>query len=292
MKNLINYYYNLIITEFRKIDNYFNFIIDSTKYVFMPFEGDINSFYKLYLTLNQNNKYCHEIIINKDNSIITFYENKPYILLKKNIYLTNRVTLGEILNYDTLVYENYEFNWKELWKNKIDYYEYQINQLGFKYRILRESFSYYVGLSETAINILNYVDNRSIKSYICHKRINYKEEMDDFLNPVNIIVDNRTRDISEYFKINYINESISMDEVLNFLENINFDYNESLLFMSRLLYPSYYFDMYDKIIQEKVSEEKINFYIKKNVYYETFLKQIYRYLKFKYKIPEIEWLEI
>lgn len=292
MKNLINYYYNLIITEFRKIDNYFNFIIDSTKYVFMPFEGDINSFYKLYLTLNQNNKYCHEIIINKDNSIITFYENKPYILLKKNIYLTNRVTLGEILNYDTLVYENYEFNWKELWKNKIDYYEYQINQLGFKYRILRESFSYYVGLSETAINILNYVDNGSIKSYICHKRINYKEEMDDFLNPVNIIVDNRTRDISEYFKINYINESISMDEVLNFLENINFDYNESLLFMSRLLYPSYYFDMYDKIIQEKVSEEKINFYIKKNVYYETFLKQIYRYLKFKYKIPEIEWLEI
>jgi len=291
MKNLINYYYNLIVTEFRKIEDYFVFEVDNVKYEFLFFDGNLNNLYKNYVLLNSRNKYCHQIIINKDNSIVTFYENKPYILLKKNVYLRNRVTLEEIFNYDIQVYEKYEFNWKELWKNKIDYYEYQMNQLGFKYRLLRESFSYYVGMSEVAINILNYVDKKRINCYICHNRINYKEEMDEFLNPVNIVIDNRTRDIAGYFKTNYINDNISVEEVLNYLNGIKLDYNESLLLLSRLIYPSYYFDMYDKIIQEKISEEKINFYIKKNVHYETFLKQIYKYLRFRYRIPEIEWLE-
>lgn len=290
MKNLINYYYNLLITEFRKIEDYFIFEIDGVKYEFLPFDGDVNKLYKTYILLNNNRKYCHQIIANKDNSIITFYQNKPYILFKKNICLKDKVNMEEILNYDIPIYEKYEFSWKELWKNKIDYYEYQISQLGFKYPIIRESFSYYIGLSESAINILNYLDNNNINCYICHKRIKYKEEMDEFLNPINIIIDNRTRDIAEYFKINYINEAITIEEVLNYLEVFNLDYNESILLLSRLLYPSYYFDIYDKIIQEKISEEKIKFYIEKNVYYETFLKRVYKYLKSKYNIPEIEWL--
>ena len=115
--------------------------------------------------------------------------------------------------------------------------------------------------------------------------------MDEFLNPTNIVIDNITRDIAAYFKVNYINEVITIDEIINDLNKINLSYNESVLLLSRLLYPSYYFDMYDKIIQDKISEEKINYYIEKNVYYETFLKQIYKYLKFRYKIPEIEWME-
>ena len=291
MKNLINYYYNLLVTEFRKIDDYFIFEVDGIKYEFTFFDANLSNLYKNYLFLKSRNKYCHEIIINKDNSMITFYENKPYILLKKNINLRNRVTLEEILNYDIQVYNKFEINWKKLWKNKIDYYEYQMNQLGFKYKILRESFSYYAGMSESAITLLNYLNDKHINSYICHNRIKYKEEMDEFLNPVNIIIDSRVRDIAEYFKINYINDAITTQEVLNYLANIRLDYNESILLLSRLIYPSYYFDIYDKIIQEKLSEEKVKFYIKKNVYYETFLKQIYMFLKLKYRIPEVEWLE-
>lgn len=291
MKNLINYYYNLLITDFRKIDDYFLFEVDNVKYEFLFYDGNINNLYRMYLLLKSRNKYCHEIIINKDNSIITFYENKPYILIKKNIFLKNRVTLEEILSYDIGIIEDHEFNWKELWKSKIDYYEYQMSQLGFKYKILKESFSYYIGISETAITLLNYMDNKKINNYICHNRIKYKEDMDEFLNPINIIIDNRTRDIAAYFKINYINDNITTNEVINYLDKINLDYNESILLMARLIYPSYYFDMYDSIIQGKVNEEKINFYIKKNVYYETFLKQIYKYLKYRYRIPQIEWLE-
>lgn len=291
MKNIISYYYGLMISEFRKKDESFYFSIDNIKYEFVVYYGNIDKLYKIYSLLIGSNKYCHEIIINTKNSIITFYDNKPYLLLKKNFYSNNIIKIIDIINYDILIYGSYELNWKELWKDKIDYYEYQITQYGLKYKKIKESLSYYIGLSECAINLLNYVKKDKLKYFISHNRIKYNETMDEFLNPTNIIIDSRVRDISEYFKSNYINDNIEIDEVIDFLDRSNFDYTESLLFLSRLIYPSYYFDVYDKIIQEKISEEKIDFITKKNTHYEVFLKKIYIYLKNKYKIPEVEWLE-
>lgn len=290
MKNLINYYYNLLVNDFKKINDRFAFKIDNKNYQLIPFYGDTNEFYKNYLTLINNNKYCHEVIINKDKSLITFYNNKPYLLIKENIYIDKNVDINEIINYDFFVHGDYSLNWKNLWKDKVDYYEYQMSQLSFKHPELKKSFNYYIGLTETAISLLNYIDAKNINYYVCHKRINYNEKLSEFFNPINIIIDNRTRDIAEYIKINYINGAYSINELYYCLDNLKFDYAESILFLARLLYPSYYFDVYDEIIQEKISEDKISFYIKKNTAYETFLKQVYKYLKGKYNIPDIEWL--
>ncbi|MBQ9072571.1 MAG: hypothetical protein IJY25_05395 [Bacilli bacterium] len=292
MKNLINYYYNLILKEFKRIEDRFLFEINNSKYEFIPFETNVKDFQKIYAILINNNKYCHEVIVNRENSVITFYESKPYILLKKHFCIDSKITFQDVLDYDTVVYENKALDWKNLWKNKMDYYEYQISQLGCKYKILSESFSYYSGLSENAINLLNFIDKNEIKLYICHRRINYSDNIDSLFDPLNVVIDNRTRDIGEFLKSGYINGTIKIEEVFKWLNIVNLDYNESLLLIARLLYPSYYFDLYDKIIQEKVSQNKIQNYIKKNAYYETFLKMIYKYLKQKYNIPEIEWLEI
>lgn len=293
MKNLINYFYNLIVNDFRKIDNYYLFEIDNIKYAFLEYDGNIDELYNMYTIIVNNNKYCHEIVFNKDNRIVTFYQNKPYILIKKNIYLNTFVTLAEIINYDVPIYVEKERKviWDELWMNKIDYYEYQMNELGNKYQKLKLSFNYYVGLSECAINLLKYLNNDNIKFYITHKRIMYKEKTDELLNPINLIIDTRVRDIAEYFKINYINNNYNIQDIIKEIDMLNLDYNESILLLSRLMYPSFYFDLYDKIIQEKIDESKIDFYIEKNVYYETFLRYIYKFLKSKYKIPNIEWLE-
>lgn len=292
MKNLLNYYYNLNVKEFRKIGESFIFNIDNIQYCFLPIYREINEFYKIYSIISRNNIYCHQIINNKDNSIITFNNNNPYILLKKNMCSSSLINLNDVLSYSINIYEDYRLNWKNLWKNKIDYYEYQISQLGFEYKILKESFSYYAGISEIAINLLNYVDEKNIKPSISHIRINYKEDIDEFLNPLNIIMDSRIRDISEYIKINYIFEEYHLNHILyNMLPLINMNNDEAILLLARLLYPSYYFDLYDKIIQKKINEDKINYYIKKNVQYETFLKGIYNYLKKTYRIPEIDWFE-
>ena len=83
MKNLINYYYGLLVSEFKKINDRFVFEIDNKNYEFIPFYGDINTLYKNYITLVSNNKYCHEVVINKNKSLITIHDNKPYILIKK-----------------------------------------------------------------------------------------------------------------------------------------------------------------------------------------------------------------
>ena len=222
MKNLINYYYNLIISDFRKIDDYYNFDVNNIKYCFLPFEGDITYLQKIYSTLYRSNKYCHEIVINKDNSILTIYENKPYILLKKMFNINRKITFEEIVNYDTLVYDEAVLNWKELWEQKIDYYEYQMNQFGFKYKILKNSFNYYIGLSETAISLLNYVDNKLIDFYISHKRITNDDNCDYFFNPMNIIIDSRVRDIAEYIKVNYLNQLIDFNQVINILNSIKY----------------------------------------------------------------------
>ena len=290
MKNLINYYYGLLIKEFKKVDESFVFSIDNKVYEFIPFYGDINKFYKNYSLLISNNKYCHEVIFNKDKQLLTLYGKKQYLLLKKNICINKLVDIDEILNYNIPVYGIQSLNWKKLWENKIDYYEYQMSQLAIKYKKIRNSFDYYVGLSETAISLLNYIDNNNITYYICHRRIRYGEKLDEFFNPINIVIDSRVRDIAEYIKVNYFNENINIDFILNFIDNLNLNYTESILLLARLLYPSYYFDIYDQIIQDKIRDDKIDIYIKKNTSYEMFLKKIYIFLKSKYKLPEIEWL--
>ena len=162
MKNLINYYYGMLINEFKKINERFVFTVDNKNYEFIPFFGDANSFYKNYLVLINSNKYCHEIIFNKDKSILTFYNNKPYILLRKNLCIDKSVDLDEIVNYDVQAPGTYTFNWKKLWIDKIDYYEYQMSQFAVKYQSLKNSFDYYIGLSESAINLLNYIDENKI----------------------------------------------------------------------------------------------------------------------------------
>ena len=62
------------------------------------------------------------------------------------------------------------------------------------------------------------------------------------------------------------------------------------LLFGRLLFPSFYFDIYDKIISEEIPEQEIVIVINRINYYEDFLRDIYYYIKTRANIPEIEWL--
>ena len=291
MKNLINYYYNLDLKAFKKSEGKFIFQSDNKFYEFIPFYGDVNIFYKNYITVVNSNKYCHQIIFNKEKKILTFYENKPYLLLKKNLSINNKVDLKEIITYDIPIHSEAKLEWKKLWKEKIDYYEYQMSQLAHKYKKLKNSFDYYIGLSETAINLLNYAKEKDIRFFMCHRRIKQNEKLDDFFNPINFVVDSKTRDIGEYIKINYFTKNVDYDDVCHYIDILNFNDTECILLLARLMYPSYYFDTYDQIIQGFIGEEKIEAYTKKNASYEAFLKKIYIYIRLNFRIPEIEWLE-
>ena len=62
------------------------------------------------------------------------------------------------------------------------------------------------------------------------------------------------------------------------------------MLFARLLYPTYFFDKYDEILEGTASEEEIVSIIEKQEEYEEFLIDIYSFLKLNYNIPEIEWL--
>lgn len=288
MKNIINYYYDIIVNDFKKRDNSFIFYINKDEYEFIEFYGDANELNRIYSILRLYNKICDEIVLNKEKNILTYYENIPYILLKKINCKEDKIKINNIIDYDSLINIKDELKWKKLWAEKLDYYEMLLTQIEQKFPVLKESFYYYLGLNELAINLLNYVDYKNIKFHIAHKRI---DKNCDLYNPLNIIIDTKVRDIAEYIKKSFFDEELNENEIIQIIISNIIEKDEIILLIARLIYPSYYFDIYEDIYNEKSTERELNRVIKKNAVYEAFLKKIYNKIKFIYNLPQIEFLE-
>ena len=289
MRNAIRYFYNLYCDNVVKINDNYKITFDNSLYYLILFDGDINLIKNIYDFFNNNSLYCHEIILNKDNNIITNINNKLYIFIKIHTII-KKISYEDIINFNILVLKNQKCNWYKLWCDKIDYYEYQMSQFKKKYPLLYDSFSYYSGLAESAISLVSSIKDSNIDFYINHKRILKNSSSIDFYNPINMIYDTKVRDICEYFKIQYFYVENPIEKVKDFLNNIKLSKVESILFLARLLYPSYYFDLYDLIVQDKINENKINIILSKTIDYELFIKNIYGYMYKIYPLPEIDWL--
>ena len=287
MKNTIKYFYNLSIKDFIKYKDNYKITADSNYYLVL-IDTDASKFDYIYKYFRYYNIYCHEIIMNKDNKMITRIDNKDYILLKVHID-NKKIDINDINNFQIALNKN-TCNWYYLWTEKLDYYEYQMSQYKKKYPLLYISFSYYNGLCENAIELVNTISKEKIDMYVNHKRITKSYDYLEFYNPVNFILDIRVRDIVEYYKTMFFYKRNPIEEVIYYLNNNIYNQYEAILFFGRMLYPSYYFDLYDLIIQEKEPEEKMEIILKKTNDYEVFLREIYLNLLYKYNIPEIEWL--
>lgn len=288
MRNALIYYYNLYCNDIIKSNGNYKLIIDNSLYYLVKYDGNINLLSNIYDYLIKHNIYCHEIILNKAKTYITNIENTNYILIK--IYCKiDKINYLDIVNYNIVLGKN-KCNWKELWINKIDYYEYQMNQFRKKYPVLYSSFVYYSGMTESAIMLVSMVDKNMFDTYIEHNRIYKNTSSLDFYNPLNMIIDVKVRDIIEYFKQQFFYVENPIINVKNYLDYVKLSNDEATLFMARLLYPSYYFDIYDEIIQGKSNENKIKLITNKANEYEEFIEEVYTYIRIKYRIPEIEWL--
>lgn len=302
MKNTLNYYYEIRIDNLIKKDNNYYFYINNQEYHLIQYNRpieDVNLLYKLNLQMISKGCFIHQIILNKDKNVITTINNVPYVLIKKNNYINKEVFLTDIgyfqrmtfdLNFDKPLLRD---NWVKLWCEKIDYYEYQINQLGKEYPLLCDSLSYFIGLGENAISYLvnNIRDNNKIFS-VSHKRIRLNLGSFEFYNPLNLIIDSRVRDVSEYIKNAFFNKRFNSNELKTYLRYNNFSKQEYIYLFARLLFPTYYFDIYDEIINNK-KDETIVIPILKNVdIYEEFLVSFYNYIVYekKVQIEPIEWL--
>lgn len=300
MKNIINYFYNLNITELTNKDNIYSFYDNDELYHFYIYNNNIKN---LDLTKDiddslKKDTLIHEIIINKDNSIITYYNNIPYILCKINININKPITLGEI-NYlsSKVISTNSKItyhSWQDLWSIKMDYLEKVINENGKKYPIIVDSFNYFVGMAENAISYYNNLSNKEVDNnslVISHRIININDTVYAIYDPVNIIIDHKARDIAEYIKYSFFSDNTNIFKELN----VYFKYNyytkdDVVMLLARVLYPSFYFNMYEDIMINSKEEKIITNITSKLDKYELYLARVFKYFNNFYNLPIPEWL--
>ena len=294
MVNFIEYFYNIHIENIKNNTKYYSFIYN--KYLYKLYIYDDNKNVNLIVNINKQLVYrtlMSEIIINKDGNPISIYNGIPYILIKIYASNNNKITLEDI-NYlsNSLYTNNININWGKLWSNKIDYLEELINENGKKYPLIVDSFNYFVGMTENAISYYNNIKiDSNYTYYISHKYIKYTDGTESLYNPLNIIFDYKVRDIAEYIKNAFFQNNQNIFNELNiYLKYNHLSKTDVLLLVSRILYPSFYFELYEDILIDKKDEIIITKIINKLPEYEKYLSSVIKYFKHIYDIPEISWL--
>ena len=299
MKNTLFYYYHLTPEKIIKKDNYYYFYLDNYIYylylVNRPLEY-INELIMLTRTVNYGNFMM--IIFNVNKEALSIINNRYYILLRslKNDYFN----INDIYNptYCPKEVSNLKLlnhsSWNNLWSSKIDYFEYQKDYIKMKYKTLYKTLDYFIGLGENAISYFNATNSYLTKEFtdtlvISRRRVN----LDDlsFYNPLNIVIDNKARDSAEYLKYLFITDNYTYDFLDEFLTNLNYSPYQYGLLIARLLFPSHYFDIYEKIINESLKEKEIIKVLNRTDEYEKFLKYIYNFINKKKPILKIDWLD-
>ena len=288
MKNILNYYYQIIIDDDKiNSDGYFSY--NNHLFCLYKYErimDEINSLVLLNKYMIERNIGINKIIFNVYNKPLTYYENNYYVLLIINYeYKGGIFKFIPIKNTDdfNILKRN---NWSYLWCMKIDYIEYQIKHFGNKYPLLLNSFNYYVGLSENAISYFNMLKINNQELYIAHRRIN-----NNYLyNPVELVIDYKVRDICEYLKYCFFNNIKSIYSIKEYLANITLSNIDYVLLYVRMLYPSFYFDVYEKIINKNMDENEISKINDLSYSYEELLFEIYLLIKRKINIIGIDWI--
>ena len=287
MKNILAYFYHFVVTNDINSSGYFfynNQLFCLKKY--KRSREEVNSLLILNNYMLINNQKINRIILNINNEVLSLYDNDYYVLLKIDYQKYNNyfkmIVAPSIKELNNLRRDN----WAYLWSVKIDYIEYQIEHLMNKYPLIYDTVNYYIGLTENAITYFKMLNLTKESLYVAHRRM----MKNNYYNPLDLIIDYQVRDIVEYLKYQFFDRQMSSKDVINYLKKTNFTEVEYLLLYVRFLYPSYYFDVYEKIINKEQEEKTILDIINIANEYEDLLKQIIVFIKTKVKILEITWL--
>ena len=297
MKDLLNYYYYIITDRINMLNHNYYFTYQNNYFCLYRYSSnldDINDLFNLNMYMLYNNYNINKIILNKDGYILTLYNGHYYVLVLLGNYNKNLISLKDIIIFNQrLVKINNNLNrtnWLLLWSTKIDNIEYSIKHLMHKYKIIYSSIYYYIGLTENAISYLKYLNLENNNISICHKRVGVSNNLIDFYNPLNLIIDYKVRDLAEYFKSCFFNKKMDVLQIVNCLKRIRMSNIDYVYFYIRMLFPSYYFDLYDDVLSGKIKEESILLITNMQDDYEYLLYEIYLVIKSHINIVGIEWI--
>ena len=291
MKNIIYNYYGLLIYDIKECNNNYYFNYNDEMYLICTVLNNIEIVIDTYEYCLKNKLDCFKIVKNNNNEFFSKVNDKVYVLLKVKGILNYEYN---VFDFNKLIIDKTGQNWGSLWANRLDYYEIQLRELGIKYQTVLNTFGLFKGIAENAILYFNMSIKRFKDNVIVgieHNRIKYPCFLIDYNNPINFVIDYSVRDISEYIKSYMLSDSYSLDYVIEILNSFNFNKLMFNILYSRLLYPSFYFDIFDNIILEDGKDNDVIYVVNNYNKYIKMLKEIYFIFKDKYEMFKIEWLD-
>ncbi|MCI8548672.1 MAG: hypothetical protein HFJ38_07310 [Bacilli bacterium] len=296
MKNFLEYYYNFTHITVHETNGTYSFYFNHSRYLFVSTFRNIEEINTIYKIGNVLDKY-HQIVLNRNHSCVTLFNNRPFVLLRlvSEVGILNYMDfMKRDLNMTSAMQLLLRSDWAHLIEKKIDYIEYQRQHFNKKYFILDSSLDYYIGMSENAISYIHHTIDSDQKNQLDRLVVSHRRILDNsrlsFYNPLDIIIDHPVRDICGYLKYLFVKDVYNMNTLTQLFNSIHLSsYGYRLLF-GRMLYPSFYFDLYEKIVNEKEREEQIVVIIKRQKEYENYLSTIYNLINKKIKIPSIDWI--
>lgn len=281
MKEFIEYNYDLRCDDLAILNNLLYFKHLDKFYIISNFNRDEVEFEKVLNYLISNNLKSLKVVMNKKGSYISEFNGKKYVVMEsdcENEIIDFPICIGGLINEN-----NY---WNEIWENRVVQLEKHKSELSLNKDIFY-ILNYYIGLIE--ICIYNY--NLLIRKYgqknglsIQHNRIEFPIYSFSYYNPVNYLFDFEFRDFAEYLKMRFFYSDFSTDEAISVIDNYNFDNFSINMFFVRLIYPTYFLELYD--IQNKNNVYSDLFYdlLKKSSQYENFILKLITAMSSKYEI--------
>ena len=294
MIGFIEYYYNFSNIESSKDAEGYHFYYNNESYTFTELTRGENEIIEI-IDLTYDNPIVNKIIKNRYSKYITRIYNANYILVKNNgVFAINTLDYFKIIKkgeIQSLLLD--KSNWVELWSKKIDIIEYQTSQVCKKYKTMKNICNYYIGMAETGLvyvrRTLDEMKHDYNKKVISHIRITD----DNICDPQSIIIDYESRDIAEYLKYVYFNKNNDCMKLAKLiLQNVYLDEFSLRLIYGRLFFPTFYFDIYDKINDYTAEEldKKIEKITRKTEGYENYINYVYSLIISQKKIPKISWI--
>lgn len=281
MKEFIEYNYDLRCDDLAILNNLLYFKHLDKFYIISNFNRDEVEFEKVLNYLISNNLKSLKVVMNKKGSYISEFNGKKYVVMEsdcENEIIDFPICIGGLINEN-----NY---WNEIWENRVVQLEKHKSELSLNKDIFY-ILNYYIGLIE--ICIYNY--NLLIRKYgqknglsIQHNRIEFPMYSFSYYNPVNYLFDFEFRDFAEYLKIRFFYSDFSTEEAISVIDNYNFDNFSINMFFVRLIYPTYFLELYDMQNKNNVYSDLFYDLLKKSSQYENFILKLITAMSSKYEI--------
>ena len=281
MKEFIEYNYDLRCDDWAILNNLLYFKNLDKFYIISNFNRDEVEFEKVLNYLISNNLKSLKVVMNKNGSYISEFNGKKYVVMEsdcENEIIDFPICIGGLINEN-----NY---WNEIWENRVVQLEKHKRELSLNKDIFY-ILNYYIGLIE--ICIYNY--NLLIRKYgqknglsIQHNRIEFPIYSFSYYNPVNYLFDFEFRDFAEYLKMRFFYSDFSTDEAISVIDNYNFDNFSINMFFVRLIYPTYFLELYDMQNKNNVYSDLFYDLLKKSSQYENFILKLITAMSSKYEI--------